>query len=210
MNGRVLRFEGSIHLEVERLLPWLVNGTLADDELALVQQHLDECVACQHEVDWLRSLQAACTEETPPATDLARSARRLRRRLGAAQANGRHGWGRRATWLPWAIAAQAVLVLLLGIALVNISRPPPAAAYHTLSAAQTAHARLVVMFDPQLSESRMRRLLRASDARIIYGPTDAGAYVLSVPAVRVKTVREALRAAPGVSLVESLGTGDER
>lgn len=209
MSGRVLRFEGSTHLEVERLLPWLVNGTLADDELALVQQHLDECVACRHEVDWLRSLQAACTEEAPPTADLARSARRLRRRLGTAQANGRRGWGRHATWLPWAIGAQAVLVLLLGIALVNSSRPP-AAAYHTLGAAQTAHARLVVMFDPQLSEARMRRLLRASDARIIYGPTDAGGYVLSVPAARVKTVREALRAAPGVSLVESLGPGDER
>lgn len=209
MSGQVLRFEGSTHLEVERLLPWLVNGTLEGDEMALVQQHLGECIACQHEVVWLRSLQAACTEATPPAADLARSQRRLRRRLGAAQMNGRRGWGRNTTWLPWAIAAQAVLVLLLGIALVNANRPP-AAEYHTLGAVQTAHARLVVMFDPQLSEVHMRRLLQASDARIIYGPTDAGAYVLSVPATRVQTVREALRAAPGVTLVESLGPGDER
>ncbi|MDQ6645861.1 MAG: anti-sigma factor [Pseudomonadota bacterium] len=212
MSGRVLRFEGSTHHEADRLLPWLVNGTLDEDERALVEQHLAECATCQHELDWLRSLESACAEESPPTSDLARSQRRLRRRLGMTQGQGRHGWGRKAAWLPWAVAAQAVLVLvmLLGVALLAIQRPPTQRTYHTLGAVQTAQARLVIVFDPQVSEGQMRRLLRASDARIVYGPTDAGAYVLSVPAARAITVREALRAAPGITLVESLGPGAER
>jgi len=62
----------------------------------------------------------------------------------------------------------------------------------------------VVVFDPGIDEARLRALLRASEARIVDGPNDAGAYVLAVPAARVAAVRTALRAAPGVRLVESL------
>jgi hypothetical protein len=51
----------------------------------------------------------------------------------------------------------------------------------------------------------MRGLLRASDARIVDGPNDAGAYVLAVPQARVTQVRDALRSAPGVMLVATLG-----
>lgn len=205
MSGRVLRFEGSAHQESERLLPWLVNGTLRDDELRLVQQHLGECEACQHEVAWLRSLQAACADEPVPAAATTRSLRRLHRRLRSTGDGPRRGWGRRQRWLGWVIAAQAVLVLALGVALFRISRPPPAPAYHTLSAAPAPSERLVVRFAPTLTEAPLRQLLLANDARIVDGPTEAGGWVLSVPAARAPAVRAALRAAPGVTLVESLG-----
>lgn len=206
MSDRILQFEGSAHAQADRLLPWLVNGTLQDNDLALVQQHLAECVTCQREVDWLRSLQAACVRDTAPAPPSAHSLRHLRRRLATTTDGGRRGWGRRQPWLGWVIAAQAVLVLALGMALVRIDRPA-AATYHTLSVTVRASDRLVVMFDPQLSEAQMRRLLRASDARVVDGPTDAGAWVISVPSARTLTVREALRAAPGVTLVENLSPG---
>ena len=56
-------------------------------------------------------------------------------------------------------------------------------------------------------EARMRRLLQACAARVVDGPTAAGAWILSVPSARAPTIREALRAAPGVTLVEGLGPG---
>ena len=56
----------------------------------------------------------------------------------------------------------------------------------------------------------MRGLLRASEARIVDGPNDAGAYVLAVPPARVAMVRDALRAAPGVTLVATLGSDSGR
>lgn len=208
MSGRVLRFEGSVHTEAERLLPWLVNGTLQDDELALVQQHLGECPTCRHDLVWLRSLQAACIEEAAPADNPEHSLRRLHRRLDSARVDTLRSRVRRRPWLHWAIAAQAVLILVLGVALLDETRPSMPA-YHTLGAVQAASEQLVVVFDPTISEAQLRRLMRASEAHIVYGPTEAGAWVISVPAAHAKTVREALRAAPGVMLVEDLSAADD-
>lgn len=201
MSGRVLRFEGSIHAEADRLLPWLANGTLEDDERAWVEQHLGECTACQRELAWLQSLQSACSTDQATAGST-RAWRRLRQRL--ASGGGHKTRRRQRPWLYWVIAAQAAVMLALGIALLRAGQPPPAT-YHTLSAAPVAQERLVVVFDPQLTEARMRRLLQACDARVIDGPTAAGAWILSVPSARAPTIREALRAAPGVTLVEGLG-----
>lgn len=200
MSGRVLRFEGSAHAEADRLLPWLANGSLEGEELAMVRAHLDECAACRRELAWLRSLQTACVEEAPMRP--AQAPRRLRHRLSAArtdrgQRRNRHGWQR------WLIAAQAGVMLALGVAWLH-GGAPVTASYHTLGAPAMARDHLVVVFDPALSEMRMRRLLQACDARVVDGPTAAGAWVLSVPATRAATVREALRAAPGVTLVERL------
>ena len=47
-------------------------------------------------------------------------------------------------------------------------------------------------------------LLAASGARIVDGPNEAGAYVLAVPPARLGGVRDALRSAPGVVMVEAL------
>ena len=64
---------------------------------------------------------------------------------------------------------------------------------------------LVIAFDPHLDEARLRSLLLASQARIVDGPNEAGAYVLAVAPARLPMVRDALRAAPGVTLVAALG-----
>jgi hypothetical protein len=84
---------------------------------------------------------------------------------------------------------------------------PRPATYHTLGNPASPAGNLLIVFDPKISEAQLRRLLDSSEARIVDGPTDAGAYVLSVPPSRTESVRDALRAAPGVALVESLGAG---
>ncbi|NUO73813.1 MAG: zf-HC2 domain-containing protein, partial [Frateuria sp.] len=93
MSGRVLRFEGTVHAEADRLLPWLANGTLESEERAWVEQHLGDCAACQRELAWLQSLRSARREEPAPAADTARALRRLRRRL--VPATGANHGGRR-------------------------------------------------------------------------------------------------------------------
>jgi len=82
MSGRVLRFEGSAHAEAQRLLPWFVNATLKDEELARIELHLRECADCRREADGLRQLRAAFTDTTP-STDATQSFLRLRRRIEA-------------------------------------------------------------------------------------------------------------------------------
>jgi anti-sigma-K factor RskA len=220
MSGRVLRFEGSAHTEAQRLLPWFVNGTLKDEELARTERHLGECADCRREADGLRQLQAAFTD-TAPSADATQSFLRLRRRIEASAARPlprlnsmRRTWGSASPWMRWAIAAQFAAIMVLGGLLFVDDRPT--ASYRTLGdptasgqgATSASPDKLVVVFDPQISEAQMRRLLRASGARIVDGPTDTGAYVLVVPARRAATVREALQAAPGVTLVERLTPDD--
>lgn len=220
MSGHVLRFEGSAHTEAQRLLPWFVNGTLKDEELARIELHLRECADCRREADGLRQLQAAFSD-TAPSVDATQSFLRLRRRIEASRVRRplprlesiRRTWASTSPWMRWAVAAQFTAIVVLGGLLFVDDRP---ATYRTLGdaavsgqgAASDSPDKLVVVFDPQISEAQMRRLLRASGARIVDGPTDTGAYVLVVPARRAATVREALQAAHGVTLVERLTPDD--
>ncbi len=80
MSGRVLNFDDPTHQTTEALLPWFVNGTLKDEELASVELHLKECARCQREVDWLREMRAAYAGSETLA-DAAPSFHKLRRRL---------------------------------------------------------------------------------------------------------------------------------
>jgi hypothetical protein len=229
MNGRILPFDARRHGEALRLLPWLVTGRLDDEERAWVEQHAAGCSDCRRELEELHALRDACRQaagepgemdadlqaRTPVATSGADADwRRLRARLQPPQRvheprwrPPHWQWRQRPRWLGWAVAAQALTITLLGAAWWRSPAAPTAPAqYRTLGATPAvAVGNLVIVFDPRLDESRLRGLLLASEARIVDGPNEAGAYVLAVPPARLPMVRDALRAAPGVTLVASLG-----
>ena len=201
MSGAILMFEGGRHAEAQRLLPWLANGTLEPDEAARVHRHLAGCRACQDELEALQSLRVACADaDTPDAHDPDAGWARLRPRLGR-RSTRTHVDARPPPWLGWALAAQAALLAAFAVALWQ--RPEPPAPYRLLGTSASA-GDLIVVFDPRVDEATLRGLLRASGTRIVDGPNEAGAYVLAVPPARMASVRAALRAAPGVRLVESL------
>ena len=216
MSGRILQFERRRHGEAQRLLPWLVNGRLTNDEQAWVEQHVVGCSECRREYLAQHTLQAACLQSRDAGIDVsldgARDAadagwHRLRARLPtsvAARAPVRQRQRVQWTpWLGWATAAQALMILVLGVALWRQSSTT--ANFRTLGATPAvASGNLLIVFDARLDEAHLRGLLRASEARIVDGPNEAGAYVLVVPAARLASVRDALRAAPGVTLVASL------
>jgi hypothetical protein len=215
--SKIVPLQASVHRQVDRLLPWLVNGSLEGDELDDVQRHLGTCVRCRQETRDLQRQQAlyAGFDPAPPSpADFERLRQRLPR--GAATGLGPRwrAWRARVAdaWRPsrpalrWTLAAQALLVAALALAPWR-EAPAPDAPYRTLGApvaAGVAAAQLVVVFDPGLSERRMRALLHASDARIVGGPSEAGAYLLALPAPRVAAAQAALRRADGVVLVERL------
>ena len=217
MSGHVFPFSAHSHDEAQRLLPWLATGALDEEEREWVERHLVSCEDCREELARLEALRKACAEqcEADAASfeDVDRAWQRMRRKLPSAgkrpagwrEALRLHGV-RTPRWVAGALAAQAVLLVAFGALIFWPQRTERT--YHTLSSTPASNAgNLVIMFDPQLSEARMRRLLDASDARIVDGPNEAGAYVLAVPASRIETVRDALRAAPGVVMVESLASG---
>lgn len=213
MSGRVLPFEGSPHEEAQRLLPWLVNGRLDPDEAAWLSSHVDVCDGCRRDIEALRSLQVHCLQPRSIAGDVEAGWQRLRRRLDLQQprsstrARLAAWWHARPRWQPLLLAAQGALIVLLALA---PWRAPQQAAqpaqYRTLGAA-TPPAQLVVVFDGDVREARLRRLLQASGARIVDGPSAVGAYTLAVSPARVAGVRDALQASPDVVLVERLDAG---
>ena len=224
MSGRVLRFEGSVHNQAMRLLPWYVNGTLLGEELDLVSQHVAGCSECRREVDELRQLHDICTR-VEDHTDAAASFARLKRRLQHDHAGPvsrwdrlRSHWLQAPTWFRVTLATQSFVLFALAGVLVGqqiyaVRSTEPASIYRTLGDAVPGtvsgnDARLVVMFDPRISHAEMQRLLRLSRARIIDGPNDAGAYVLAVQANGEKAALDALRGEPGVALVQSLDRGE--
>ncbi|GAB3369850.1 hypothetical protein GCM10027431_17230 [Lysobacter rhizosphaerae] len=221
MSGRVLPFGGSAHLEAQRLLPWWVNGTLEASEFERMSHHLDECAQCRREVEELQQLRETYAQAAPamPAPSFAR----LRRRVQASDKSPaplqwrdwHRAWPQMPLWLRGLVVAQGLGILVLGGTLLMSMVPDPGvqrdgpAVYHALGATDAlpvdAQSRqLVVVFEPAMSQERMRALLRANGARIIDGPNEAGAYVLAIPAARVASAHAALRATQGVVLVEPL------
>lgn len=223
MTGKLLQFGGNAHDEALRLLPWRLNDTLDADERAFVDGHVQGCTHCQAELEALRRVQAACErtdDEALPPQAFARLRARIEASEPRAAASWRSrlsrvagGWRQAPGWLRGAVAAQAIV--LAGLLVAWWSREPPAAsppAYRTLGsgvagAAAQGEVRLLLVFAPETDQGTTRRLLRASGARIIDGPSDAGAYVIAIDAQRSTATRDALRAAAGVQLVEVLGPG---
>jgi Putative zinc-finger len=185
---RLFRFDDPEHREVSQLLPWLVNGTLGAVEHAEVERHLAECVACRHEVDNLRVLRASIAEDDGdplPTQALGRINSRLEemewtpapsrilRRIAIQ-------WTHTRPWLRGAVMAQAAVLALLIVVLV--AQPAPQY-YRTLGASPvraSVNAELVVVFNAALPEQEVRSLLLRLHARIVDGPTPAGAYTLQV------------------------------
>ena len=225
VSGRVLPFEGSQHREAERLLPWLVNGPWTTTSARWSSAHVDGCVDCRSELAQLRALQRGL-RRSPHGVDADAAIPRRRSRLApparAAAA---------AACRPSACRGGAPCARVDdGAALAALARWPrsarccwcwrapggreqPPTPYRTLGdlpAAAGSAGKLGHGVRSAPGRGADAQLLRASQARIVDGPNEAGAYVLAVPAARLASVRDALRAAPGVTLVESLGPDASR
>ncbi|HEX5758721.1 MAG TPA: zf-HC2 domain-containing protein, partial [Thermoanaerobaculia bacterium] len=62
-------FDAHTHEQLERLLPWYVNGTLEAGERAALEAHLAACARCRGEVAREEGLAAALrgAEDVAPA-----------------------------------------------------------------------------------------------------------------------------------------------
>jgi hypothetical protein len=213
------------HEQVRQLLPWLLAGTLDSTELAMVHAHLATCERCRADLAWERKLRAA-GQQRAPVLDPDQALSRLLPRLGPQQDRqpGRHQAGPPATgsqqtrglparlrralaandgrWLRRVALAQfGVIALLAGL----LARPgADDASYHGLGGGARAEGNLVVMFRPDTPEGELRRILRASQARVVDGPTALDAYVLAVPAARTARAAQQLGAEPAVTLAQPL------
>ncbi|WP_426195405.1 zf-HC2 domain-containing protein [Massilia sp. DWR3-1-1] len=203
------------HAQAQQALPWLANGSLADPERALVQAHLEICGSCRAELALLHTLRGAGPGPAPHC-DVERALARLLPQLDAAAplappqaatlrwrerlaANDRY-------WLRAGVALQGCVIAALAILLAQspAGADRQAGAYRALAASAAVRSAMVVSFQPDTPERELRRILQASGARVVGGPTATGAWLLEADGGPATLAR--LRAEPAVVLAESLGT----
>ncbi len=175
------------HPEIEKLLPWYVNGTLGEGERRAVADHLCECAQCTGELRALEELQVAVRDAAQRAPEP--SPFLLTRALASIDAYEREKAGVRWPWLAWwtsiprlariALVVQLAGIIALGSYLVTSRdrRPYVTAA----SGSQAGRARIAVMFQPGASESQIREALHAVGASIVGGPSALGLYTIELP-----------------------------
>lgn len=198
--------EGMDH-EIGLLLPWYVNGTLAEEERRTVDDHVIQCEACRQELKELGQLkawlQASHTAAPVPSADLfARVRARIEETDPAVQSPQRvevpteSGLGERLSaglhalfaprWAP--IVATAVIVLQLAaiVGLLSLRFEGRQEQFGTLSGPAMkppeplAGMRFRVAFQERVSEQAIRALLQTLGGRIIDGPSAAGFYQIEI------------------------------
>jgi len=106
-----------------------------------------------------------------------------------------------------AVAALATAqVALLAIAAAIAPSLSSAPAYVALGdkAQPATSANVIILFRPEATEAGMRDALRQSGASLVGGPTDADAYLLSVPGRQRASALEKLRADSEVVMAEPI------
>lgn len=203
------------HRAAQAALPWLLNGTLAGEERAGVERHLQECAPCRADLDALRALRAGAAQPDPDC-DPERALARLLPALDAEEARPlpprptllRRLAANDARWLLRVAAAQFAVIVLLG-GLLLARAPQDDGAYRVLGAQAPAEASLVLVFAPDTPERELRRIARAGGVRIVGGPTTTGGWLAAAPDGALAPALARLRAEPAVVLAEPLGHGKQ-
>ena len=209
--AEIIRLRKSPHDEVQELLPWFVNGTLAPEEVERVEAHLADCAECQVELSAERKLASALS--TIPL-DCESRWERMEERLNA-ESQARFGamghrmvgglWRKRVP-LGWAVASPIAAAAALTLMIVSVApKPPSEPVYRALGAAETIQpANLVVQFEPTTRVRDMQGLLQSVNARLVDGPTATGAYLLRVDQSKRELALKHLRDNQAIALAEPI------
>jgi anti-sigma factor RsiW len=201
--GELLHLRGDPHEATMLLLPWYVTGAIEPGDRLLVDAHLAGCEECRGELAAERRLRAAVADlPAPGVTGWDRMVADLAQPDETPRLPNR--FLRRAGWM---LAAQAaVLVLGVGVVLhLQRQAPSPVAPepYHALGSPQQAPAgNILVMFAPDTREPALRQAIEASGARLVDGPTAAGAYLLAIAPNERAAALVRLRAEAGVTMAQ--------
>lgn len=217
------------HTGTWELLPWLVNGSIRDENRRRVEEHLRDCADCRDEHAFQQRLHAGMRDE--PCDD--RTARRaldlLLARIDEEPDAGdrmparatRGGWLQRILIAALVVQTSAVVaVAMLWFATgASIRALPGEASYRTFSHADTAPATATIRLVPaaDLGVGALQQLLVDSGLRIAASSNDGTILALApIAGARADTKEPAsgsartaivvahLRAQPGVLLAEPI------
>lgn len=162
------------HRRALELIPWLVNGTLGDDERAALERHVRDCLPCRAELKQQRALAALLGKRHEPHLSPDAAFDALMNRAD------RRRWAPRARY---AIAASIAIALLGSIAVLYIPRLTDEhlePGYETLARGGDAAVRLDLVFAPDVTETELRGIVRAIGGTLVAGPSEAGRYTIEL------------------------------
>jgi anti-sigma factor RsiW len=216
VGGRIVELLRPPHRAAEALMPWRLNGTLTPTEKRRLDAHLHECEPCRVEFERQRNLGTLYREAAAagPDADSQNAFARLAARLDAeAPPPARRAVPTFALRLVTALQFCAIAALIWTLWLVRpdiVGSDEATATYRGLAAtASTTRADAVVFFADDAAEVEIRRVLRQTAARIVDGPTAAGAYLLQFKRGASDSTVAELRRERIVVRVESLSAGDD-
>jgi anti-sigma factor RsiW len=161
-------------LEREEALPFLVNGTLSEEERAALERALADDPALADERAFLATLRAAVRED---GAALDPGEWPLRRALRAIERERRQARRVHPVWRALAVAASLAVLVQAGVLVRQTFGPHEGARPLGGAAARLAdRAVLQIAFAPGVSEAQVRALLAESRATIVDGPSAAGLY----------------------------------
>ena len=194
------------HGECWNLLPWIANESAAAKDVARVETHLRDCRECQEELEFQRQLRNAIRTEEAIVLAPQTSLQKLMQRIDTAPdlddeeleidspaavepiAAARRAPARWSRWLPIAAAVQGIAIAgLLGALWLQSATQDnlTAARYTGLTAPTETVARVPairVVFSGDVALDDMNHVLRAINAQIIAGPSEANVYALGLAA----------------------------
>lgn len=204
--AEIINLRRNPHDEVQELLPWLVNGTLAPEEAEKVEGHLADCADCRAELESERKL-AAVFAGIPLDTESGwERMQALMTAKEEAPVQPRRGLWHRRVPVGWAVVSPLAAAAAVGLVFINVTPNRPAEPqYRALGATASATpANLVVQFAPATSVSDMQTLLASVDARLVDGPTSTGAYLLHVDQANREIALKELRDNQAIALAEPI------
>lgn len=163
---------------IETLLPFYVNGSLNDAEVALVEQELANNQSLQQEVIFLQSLRKSVKEQELDSSPGELGLKRLQKSVSNASVSEKKQPTSKNIWRFMAVAA--CLVLVIQTVVVNLESESTYTAAGGKTATLEEGSVVSVTFAPNVSELIIRQLLIENNVAIIDGPSALGIYRLSV------------------------------
>lgn len=177
------------HSQAFELLPWLVNGTLTGSELASVQTHVRDCLACRLALREQQQLRVTIQEQ--PIVPLSaeqgfdRLLRQMEPTVGALGARGARSVLTFAAAPFWARAAIVVVAFAAagGAAWLAVRDGARDGEFTTLARdAALADVRLDIIFATSVVEGDIRAVVNEMNGTIVGGPSALGRYTIKLNA----------------------------
>jgi len=171
--------ESTDNKTIEDLLPYYVNGTLSDEETALIEKELADNQGLQQEIEFLQALRAQVKQQEFNTSPGELGLKRLQRSIAAeAKASSTHT----ASNTIWRMATVAAcLMLVIQTVIVNFDTETPYLAAGGKTPTSPQGQIISVTFTPDVTEQAIRQLLLDTNAQIVDGPSAIGIYRLVVP-----------------------------